>query len=47
MSVIYNIFLRNWVNSRATEEQVRLAVTKGLITQKEADIILATEQNPV
>jgi len=45
LSVIYNLFLRNWCNCRATEEQIDLAVTKELITKEEAIKIKATEQN--
>ncbi|MDM5350264.1 hypothetical protein QUF65_05140 [Lysinibacillus sphaericus] len=26
-SVVYNLFLRNWCNCRATEEQIDLAVS--------------------
>lgn len=47
MGAVYNLFLRNWVNGRATVEQINQAVEKELITQKEADTIIATEQNPL
>lgn len=47
MSAIYSIFLRNWTNGRASEEQIQEAVVKGLISQKDADTIMATEQNPL
>lgn len=47
MSAVYNLFLRNWVNGRATVEQIDQAVAKGLITEEEAISIKATEQNPV
>lgn len=45
MSAIYNLFLRNWCNCRATEEQIDLAVTKELITEEEAAKIKETPQN--
>lgn len=44
MSAVYNIFFRNWENNRASVEQIDLAVSKGLITAEEADMILATPQ---
>ncbi|WP_157804185.1 hypothetical protein [Lysinibacillus xylanilyticus] len=45
MNAVYNLFLRNWCNCRATEEQIDLAVKKELITKEEAIKIIATEQN--
>jgi len=45
MNAVYTLFLRNWCNCRATEEQIDLAVTKKLITKKEATEIKATEQH--
>ncbi|MGM1048410.1 MAG: hypothetical protein ACQEXX_20035 [Bacillota bacterium] len=42
---VYNLFYRNWVNNRATAEQINLAVEKQLITEEEAITIKATEQN--
>lgn len=45
MGAIYNIFLRNWENRRASIEQIEQAVTKALLTREEADTILATPQN--
>jgi len=45
MSAIYNLFLRNWCNCRASEEQIDLAATKGLITEDEAVKIKETPQN--
>lgn len=47
MNAVYSLFLRNWENGRATVDQIDQAVEKGLITSKDADIIKATEQNPV
>ncbi|GAA3349824.1 hypothetical protein [Deinococcus persicinus] len=44
-SAVYNLFLRNWCNCRATEEQIDLAVTKELLTEEEAFKIKGTEQN--
>ena len=44
-NIYYNLFLRNWVNNVATEEQIAQAVTKGYTTQAEADKILATPKN--
>lgn len=43
--VVYNLFLRNWVNNRDTEEQIDLAVQKQLITEEEAEAIKATERS--
>jgi len=45
LNAVYNLFLRNWCNCRATEEQIDLAVTKELLTEEEATKIKATEQN--
>lgn len=47
MGAVYNLFYRNWVNNRATVEQIDLAVEKGLITQEEASTIKSTERNPL
>ncbi len=47
MRAIYNLFLRNWVNGRATLEQIDQAVLKELITEEEADKIKDTEQEPL
>ena len=44
-SAVYNLFLRNWCNCRATEEQIDLAVTKELLTEEEAFKIKGTEKN--
>lgn len=44
-NLVYNLFLRNWCNCRATEEQIDLAVTKELLTEEEAIKIKAIEQN--
>lgn len=43
---VYNLFLRNWVNNRATVEQIDLAVQKQLITEEEAVQIKSTDRNP-
>lgn len=47
MSAVYNIFLRNWTNNRASVEQIELAVEKELITVDEAEMIKSTERNPL
>jgi len=47
MNAYYNLFLRNWENNRATEEQIDLAVEKELITLDEAKKIKATERKPL
>lgn len=44
--VVYNLFLRNWLNNRASVEQIDLAVQKQLITEEEAEKIKSTERNP-
>jgi uncharacterized XkdX family phage protein len=38
----YSFILNMWVMGRYTEVQVQNAVTKGYITQTEADAIIAT-----
>lgn len=43
---LYNFILNMWVMRRYTVDQVQAAVTKGYITQTEADAILATPQVP-
>ena len=45
MSAVYNLFLRNWINNRASEEHIALAVEKQLITQDEAETIKASERD--
>lgn len=40
----YNFILNMWVMGRYTPTQVQTAVTKGYITQEEANAILATPQ---
>ena len=47
MRVIYNIFLRNWINNRASVEQIEQAVTMNLLTREEATTILKAERNKV
>lgn len=44
MGAIYNIFYRNWINKRASVEQIQQSVTMGILTQEQADTILATPQ---
>lgn len=39
---MYQFILNMWVMGRYTEAQVQTAVTKGYITQQEADMIIAT-----
>lgn len=41
---MYDFILNMWIMRRLTEEQVQMYVTKGYITQAEADMILATPQ---
>ena len=41
---MYNFVLNMWVMKRITTGQVQMYVTKGYITQTEADMILATPQ---
>lgn len=41
---LYNFIRNQWVMRRYTAEQVQTAVTKGYISQTEADEILATPQ---
>ena len=43
MSLYYNLFLRNWLNNRATKEQIDQAVPK-FLTQNEAEEIKNTER---
>lgn len=47
MSAVYNLFLRNWKNGRASEEQIVQAVSKGLITEEDAVTIMANEIVPL
>lgn len=44
MSIYYNLFLRNWKNNRATEEDINKAVEKGFITEEEASEIKNIER---
>lgn len=46
MSAVYNLFLRNWLNNRATEDHIDQAIEKKLITEEEANTIKSTERNP-
>lgn len=41
---MYEFLLNMWVMHRITAAQVQNAVTKNYLTQKEADMILATPQ---
>jgi hypothetical protein len=41
----YESILFNWVNKLWGATAVRLAVRKGVITQEECDVILATPRN--
>ncbi len=47
MNIYYNLFYRNWVNNRASIEQIDLAVEKNLITSEEAQTIKDIERNPL
>lgn len=38
---VYNLFERNWKNHIANEPELTLAVSKGLLTQEQADTIMA------
>lgn len=42
---MYQFLLNMWITRRVTETQIQEAVTRGYITQAEADMILATPQN--
>lgn len=44
---MYQMLLNLWVTRRATETTIENAVAKGWITQEQADLILATPQNPL
>lgn len=39
---MYNFILNMWITGRITESTVQTYVTKGFITQDEANMILAT-----
>lgn len=39
---MYQFLLNMWIMGKITEAQVQNAVTKGFITQQEADMIIAT-----
>jgi hypothetical protein len=41
---MYNFILNQWVMKKFTETNVQNCVTKGYITQDQADTILATPQ---
>lgn len=41
---MYGFILNMWVSRKITETQVQSYVTKGFITQEEANMILATPQ---
>lgn len=41
-SAYYNLFLRNWKNNTATEADIDKAVTKGFITEDQAETIKDT-----
>lgn len=43
---MYQMLLNLWVSRRATTATIENAVGKGWITQEQADLILATPQNP-
>ncbi|MFB4326386.1 hypothetical protein RB298_29080 [Priestia sp. BR_2] len=44
MNATYSLFLRNWINNRATEEQVNKAVEMQLLTLDEAATIKSTDR---
>jgi len=39
---IYNLFLRNWLNRKANEPEIDLAVTRELLTEDEGQRIKDT-----
>lgn len=41
----YNLFLRNWKNNKATEEDIDAAVRLGYITEEQGNEIKSTERN--
>jgi len=41
----YQLFLRNWLNCKADEAKIDLAVTKGLLTEAEATAIKNTPRD--
>lgn len=41
---MYNFILNMWIMGRYSETQIQAAVSKGYITQQEANMILATPQ---
>lgn len=45
-SACYNMILNMWIMGTVTEAQIIILVTKGRLKQWEADMILATPQNP-
>ena len=44
MGYAYNIFLRNWINARATEQHLDEAIARGFITEQEKVTIMEHEQ---
>ncbi|MBU5214964.1 hypothetical protein [Heyndrickxia oleronia] len=42
--IYYNLFLRNWKNNRATEEDINIAVDKGFISKEQGDEIKSRER---
>jgi hypothetical protein len=44
MSRLYNYFLSSWKNHTIDETGIQNAVTKGYLTQEEANDIIATPQ---
>ncbi len=44
MTAYYSLFMRNWLNGRATEAQIDQAVVKGFLTEEEATEIKNTEK---
>lgn len=43
---MYVFLLRCWIEGRVTATQINYAVTRGWITQEEANTILTTPQEP-
>jgi len=47
LDIYYNLFFRNWLNNRASIEQIEQAVNKNILTTTEATEIMATERKPL
>ena len=45
MNPYFNLFMRNWLNCRANENDIDEAVAKGILTESEGDEIKNTERD--